>query len=76
MAQYRKKPIVVEASQFKGEPMEGVEWDSIGTRPYVITKQGQRVSIQSGEWVIREADGSGYYPCAADTFANTYEPVA
>lgn len=72
--QYRKKPIVVDAEQFFGIPIHGVMWDS-SHKPYVVTKQRQHVYISDGEWVIREADGSGFYPCAAETFANTYEPV-
>jgi hypothetical protein len=28
-----------------------------------------------GDWVIRETDGSGVYPCKADVFAETYEEV-
>lgn len=28
-----------------------------------------------GSWAIRESDGSGFYPCAGDVFASTYEPA-
>jgi hypothetical protein len=34
-----------------------------------------RGRIEVGDAVIRESDGSGYYPCAKAVFEATYEPV-
>jgi hypothetical protein len=31
--------------------------------------------LDPGDWIIREQDGSGFYPCKADVFAATYEPA-
>lgn len=69
-----KKPIPVEASQFNqpGDHL-GVKTDSIG-RHMVRGRQGL-VEVHLGDWVIRESDGSGYYPCAPDVFAQSYEEV-
>lgn len=43
--------------------------------PVAIGKQGQ-VRVDPGDWIIREMDGSGYYPCKPDVFERTYELVA
>jgi len=85
---YRKKPIVVEAVQFdpfgvhqyqlpKGVSACGTgdNYGYEGTQFWVTTIQGVRTPITPGEWVILEADGEHAYPCAADVFAATYDPV-
>lgn len=76
MAQYRKKPIVVEATQwFPGIEIPGVNYGRVDTNAWFITIQGDRVSLAPGDWVITEADGINHYPCKADIFAATYDPV-
>jgi hypothetical protein len=42
---------------------------------YVTTVSGEKVRIHPGEWVITEPDGVHHYPCKADVFEATYEPV-
>lgn len=80
MAQYRKKPVVVEATQWNapGDHPAVVTVPSFGgTRfdaPHVLGKQGL-VLVNAGDWIITESDGSGHYPCAPDIFTATYEPV-
>jgi hypothetical protein len=74
---YRKKPVVVDATQ----------WFAAGDHPAVKEvgggfdfdgqvhgKQGW-VGIHAGDWIIAELDGSGFYPCKPDVFAATYEAV-
>jgi len=60
MADYRKKPVVVQAIQinvpFSVETLEG-------------TMQGN-----PGDYLIRGVNGE-YYPCKPDIFAKTYELV-
>lgn len=84
MAQFRKRPVVVEAEQFhiSGNPEEypeGVMWG--GDLPYgtgcyiVITIHGQKTRIADGDWIIAEPDGKHHYPCKPDIFAANYEPV-
>jgi len=40
-----------------------------------VGKSGQWAHLRTGDWVIREADDSGFYPCAKDVFEATYTPV-
>ncbi len=84
---YRKKPVVVDAEQFRGyygTPYpQGVEFEDNGNSPergkryqfYVVTAHGQRANIVSGDWIIAEPDGRGYYPCKDSIFKEFYEPV-
>lgn len=75
---FRKKPVVVEAEQYKGfyySPWPpGVRIEE-GTTPFVVTAHGQRVFIEPGDWIIAEPEGRGFYPCKADIFEANYEPV-
>lgn len=41
----------------------------------VITISGEPVPVHPGEWVIAEPKPGRFYPCAADLFATTYEPL-
>lgn len=76
MAKYQKKPMIVEANQYKkrGECPLGVCTNEDGTA-YVTTIQGVKTPIGIGEWSIQEADGIHYYPCADSVFRRTYDPV-
>lgn len=82
MAQFRKKRTAwVQAEQWSpGASVKGVcfcpAFDGIGRTPHVhTTHQGQTVEIQNGDWVIKEPNGDGYYPCKPEIFEATYEPV-
>ncbi len=76
MAKYRKKPVVVEAAQYRrGQPFPpGVSLDEQGST-HVVTIHKQKAFLDDGDWVIREPNGENYYPCKPDIFAATYEPV-
>jgi hypothetical protein len=70
MAKFRKKPVVVEASQ----------WFKPGDHPAVICSEiphvktaGGPAPVHPGDWIITESDGRGHYPCRPDIFAATYE---
>lgn len=39
-----------------------------------VIKGDAWATLDPGDWVIREQDGTGYYPCAADVFDQTYDP--
>lgn len=80
MAQFRKKPVVIEAWQWKCErqgELRGVcncyqgNW---GSHLHTM-HEGQIVMLEHGDWIIPEPDGEHYYPCKPDVFANTYDPV-
>lgn len=84
MAQYRKKPVVVDAVQFSydGPQVRGVFYPSRSEDgktyegdAFVITMHDQRVYLQNGDWIIAEPDGEHFYPCKDDVFQATYEPV-
>lgn len=41
-----------------------------------IEKSESQCLIEAGDWLIREADGNGVYPCKGYIFADRYEAVA
>lgn len=73
MTVYRRKPLEIEAEQYKedGDPVNGVLYDEWGA--FVITIHDQVVYLEDGDWVIQEPDGEHYYPCKPDIFADQYE---
>lgn len=83
MAQYRKKPVVIEAVQFDPHshpwPEGVIPWGPDGSRPrdtswgYIQTLEG-RMHVLAGDWIITGVAGEKY-PCKPDIFAVTYEPV-
>ena len=90
MPKFRKKPVEIEAEQFRDARMgqSTSEWirsfpkgvcfkgcqDS--RRPHLHTvHQGQIVDLADGDWIIPEADGEHFYPCKPDIFEATYDPV-
>ncbi len=76
MKKYRKKPIVVEAHQFRHPATAeyGVHTEEDG-RAYVVTIHGQKAYLEPDDWVIVEPDGIHCYPCKNDIFLRTYEEV-
>jgi len=71
---FRKKPIVIDAFQWKvemGEEIYPVKQKFIG---YVIeTLEGDMI-VNDGDWIIRGIKGE-YYPCKPDIFDATYERI-
>lgn len=80
MANYRKKPVVVDAEQFF-EHVSPLPFNPKcvccldGDRWYVVTIHGQDATIVDGDWIILEPDGEHAYPCKPDIFEATYEIV-
>ena len=79
---YRKKPVVVEANQWRGIRTDGptpvppgVFRDVDNGQCYVVTIHGQKTYIQPGDWIIAEPDGIHYYPCKPDIFFASYDPM-
>lgn len=87
MAQYRKKPVVIEAIQFTRNNINEVEAfteyaahtfqierriDGIATC-IIPTLEGQHIATE-GDWIIKGVQGE-YYPCKPDIFEKTYEKV-
>lgn len=70
---FRSKPVVIEAEQYPGGNLTPGICDCADfAGPHAHGKQGP-VRVNVGDWLIAEADGSGYYPCASDIFARKYE---
>lgn len=89
MPQYRKKPVVIEAVQWKGEALS----DSKELRsflfsgkdtPYSISQYEDDVLVvrtlegemlaKPGDWIIRGVAGE-LYPCKPEIFEATYQPM-
>jgi hypothetical protein len=78
MAQYRKKPVVIEAEQFWPDDSwpDGVKADSKSPTGFSIgtleSREGYEVT--PGDWIITGVKGEKY-PCSPDIFEVTYEAV-
>ena len=80
---YRKKPIVIEASQFfDTKPVidfihewSGAEWQLFAGKPAlrISTLEGDMIACV-GDWIIKGIKGE-FYPCDEDIFKATYELV-
>jgi hypothetical protein len=66
---------VIDAEQFHhpATSPRGVRTREDGSA-YVVTIQGQEVTLQPGDWVIEEPDGIHYYPCSPEVFAQRWQP--
>lgn len=82
MAKYRKKPIIIEAEQFN--PPQHIPEGVINVYSHpegkyfvgeVTTIHGQRTTVVSGDWIIKEPKEGFYYPCKPDIFKENYEEV-
>lgn len=89
-APYRKKPVVIEAMQFRDDNREAVmAWcgatkDSVthlaGVLGFCIQTledgdgEGQHIAL-IGDWIIKGVKGE-FYPCKPDIFEQTYEPAS
>ncbi len=70
MAKFRKRPIVVDAEQFRAADVFP-EGERVPT--YIDTLEG-RMLVSDGDWIITGVKGEKY-PCKPDIFKATYEPV-
>jgi len=86
MAQYRKKPVVIEAVQYDGNfrCLDIFSINEVGNfkikreengSPYLLipTLEGD-MKCSKGDYIIRGVKGE-YYPCKPDIFEMTYEAV-
>jgi len=87
MAKYRKRPVVIDAFHWTGDPdqAEDVGWifkameegTVIIEYPWpnmiINTLEGQ-MTAHAGDWIIRGVQGE-IYPCRDDIFKATYEPA-
>lgn len=84
MPLFRSKPKVIDAEQYLPDQqralVRGVHPANVqeyANEPYVITAQGQRVFVKSGEWIVDEGDGVHFYPIADAIFKGPkgYDPL-
>jgi hypothetical protein len=77
---YRKKPIIVDAIQWKGDNLREIYYfvgDTCSDSPQgnilINTLEGTMFASQ-GDWIIKGISGE-FYPCKPEIFAATYEEV-
>ncbi len=75
MARYRKKPVVIEATQFFYEQKPWPEGVYDGGKGFaqIDTLEGP-LAVSQRDWIITGIKGERY-PCKPDIFDETYEPV-
>jgi hypothetical protein len=75
MAKFRKKPVVIEATQwFKDGDHPEVRPGKHTGVPMIETLEGVHL-VTPGDWIITGVKGE-HYPCKPDIFEATYEEVA
>ena len=83
MAKYRKKPVVIEAFQWRVGDTRPDWFVSARRAGTVGADNGDGCDIQTlegimhasaGDWIIQGVKGE-IYPCKPDIFAATYEPA-
>ena len=78
---FRKKPVVIEAVQYRTIRHEVDSFCSLLTWkveqgdeiPYIQTLEGE-MKVSGGDWIIKGIKGE-FYPCKPDIFEATYELV-
>lgn len=84
MAQYRKKPVVIEAEQWFKDgdhpkvipiPEKYINFNPVleGATGYIDTLEGGHF-VTPGDWIIKGVKGE-FYPCKPAIFEATYEPA-
>lgn len=75
MAKYRKKPVVIEATQWFGPGDHPAVEISVGSNNlgWIDTLEGGHI-VTPGDWIITGVKGE-HYPCKPDVFTLTYEPA-
>ena len=90
MPQYRKKPVVIDAFLWSGQPGPMPDWlltACRGNATVLICSNGGDLPAYAeiktlegtmranpGDWIIRGVQGE-LYPCKPDIFEATYEPL-
>ena len=73
---FRKKPVVIEAVQFKGDIFVHpalLRAPGENEKPYIETLEG-KLFVSDNDWIITGVKGE-HYPCKPDIFEQTYEAV-
>lgn len=79
MTQYRKKPVVIDAWEYDGDPStfkNAPEWVKVEVDDegiYIETLEGN-MYVNPGDYIVRGVMGE-VYPCKPDIFHRCYEEV-
>jgi outer membrane protease len=74
MAKFRKKPVVIEATQwFKDGDHPAVYESGLSGCYHIETLEGE-VRVRPGDWIITGVKDE-HYPCKPDIFEMTYAPA-
>lgn len=81
MSQYRKKPVVIEAVQWRGNNYDEIFTFCTGGKASthsdgtlrIYTLEGEMIGSK-GDWIIKGVKGE-FYPCKPDIFEQSYELV-
>ena len=86
VTRWRKRPVEVDAIQWTGQNFGAVRAfgsGAVGIGPVVagalplwVVKSSATCRVELGDWIIREPDGSGFYPCTDADHAAAYEPAS
>lgn len=80
---YRKKPLEVEAIQYKKDNIGEIA-QFLGTNFYSVTHNevhyandlsGSYLSTKIGDWVVLGDQKGDFYPVESNVFDRTYEPI-
>lgn len=83
MSKFRKRPIVIEAEQFTGEPDANLEswlgdwfvsWAPKRRQLVIKTRESNEFTADAGDWVICGV-AHEFYACKDEIFRATYDPV-
>lgn len=80
MSMFRKKPVVIEAIQFKNGNFDELERFVGGDAEFrdgqlVIATLEGAMRASPNDWIIKGVKGE-FYPCKPDIFEQTYEVAA
>jgi len=82
MSRFRKRPVVIEAIQFRAGEQDSSLCDAVAAGRVRYTEEGTMLirtiegtmEARPGDWIITGIKGE-LYPCKPDIFSATYEPV-
>lgn len=76
---YRKRPVIIEAVQFRTDNrdeletfLSGVPGATIFRKHVVISTREGQMMADLGDWIIKGVEGE-FYPCKPSIFERTYE---
>jgi hypothetical protein len=87
MAKFKSKPFEIEAMCYiypliddvaafaAPSPVKFGERIINGSYSLILQSKQGEVVAHPGDWIIKEPDGNGCYPCKPAVFALKYEPV-